>query len=233
MKRSFELDFFRGLAMVMMAIFHFMFDLKNFRFIDVTFTHGPLKMWQLSILSLFVLVSGVSLYLAYHQSINWKKFRKRMLLLGGSALLITITTMFVFPKSWIYFGVLHFMFFASIIGLLFVRIPTISLVLGIAIVVAYQIEIFKFLSLHELYVIVKEPLSLPGRSEDLVRFFPWFGVFLIGIYLGKMELFSVKIGENRVTLAIAKLGNYALAFYLIHQPILFGSVMAVYMMTKG
>jgi uncharacterized membrane protein len=230
MKRALEVDFLRGIAMIMMAIFHFMFDLQNFNFINVTFTHGPLKIWQLSILSIFVLVSGMGLYFAYHKQINWQKFRKRVFLLGLSAIAITIATMFIFAKSWIYFGVIHFMLLASILGLAFVRIPLISLIIGIAIVASYQ---FGYLSTHDIYVALKEPLSLPRRSEDLVRFFPWFGILLIGIYLGHVNLFNFKIPENFVTKKVALLGQHALSFYLIHQPVLFGSVLAVYTITKG
>ena len=230
-QRLFEADLLRGVAIILMVIFHLCFDLNYFRFIDIDIYRGiEWKAFRIVIVSLFLGLMGASLVFAYQKGINKQKFLKRLALLSGAAALITAATIFVFPKSWIYFGVIHFAALATLAGAWFVRMPTLSLVLGIAIVVLYQMD---FLSTHWLYESLKEPLHLPHRTEDIVRFFPWFGAVLIGIFFGHHRFFGLKLPDMNLTRQIAFLGRHSLLIYLIHQPILFGTLMGVYRLTNG
>ncbi len=224
-KRVFEVDFLRGIAIVLMVIFHINFNLNYFEYIDIDIYRGiEWKIFRAVIVSLFLLLVGVGLIFAYEKGINFKKLMKRLFILFFASLLITIATKIVFPNSWIYFGIIHFIFVASIVSLVFVGYPTISLVVGVAIIVGYFLE---FLPLSWMYDFLKPLLDLPKHSEDLARFFPWFGVVLIGIFLGKHQLFNLKISQNLITQKVAIFGQYSLIIYLVHQPVLFGSLMGV------
>lgn len=223
--RIFEADFLRGFAIVLMVIFHFSFDLNYFGYIDIDIYRGDFwKGFRVVIVSIFLVVMGASLVFAYKDGVNRTKFRKRLLLLGGAAALITFATIFVFPRSWIYFGIIHFVFVATIVGLLFVRAPWVSLVLGILIIAGYQSG---HLSTSFIYSFLQPYLHLPIYTEDIVRFFPWFGAVLIGIFMGNNLFLGLKVPQLKLTQRIAFLGRHSLLIYLVHQPLLFGPMMAV------
>ena len=220
------LDIFRGYAIVLMVIFHFSFDLNNFHLVDFDLKHGDFwRYFRFLIVSMFVFLAGISLFLAHKEKINWSKVKKRVVLLAGASLLVSIGSYTQFPHSWIYFGILHFFLFASVAGLLFLRIPKISFLLGLAIIAGYN---FHLIHMHWLFLLLREPLHLPIHyTEDLANIIPWFGVFLLGItfayYDLHTKLFQQKffLKESRVNQTFAFLGKHSLLIYLIHQPILF------------
>jgi uncharacterized membrane protein len=209
-----------------MVVFHFCFDLNYFGYADFDIYHGAFwKNFRVVIVSLFLVIMGASLVFAYQGGINPVKFRKRLLLLGGAAALITVATYFVFPKSWIYFGILHFVFVATLVGVLFVRAPWLSLILGFLILAGTHEG---HLSTSFIYTFLQPHLGLPRYTEDIVRFFPWFGVVLIGIFLGHRAFLGLKLPDSTVTQKIALLGRHSLLIYLVHQPLLFGPMMLVH-----
>ncbi len=220
--RYIPLDLIRGIAIVLMVIFHLCFNLNHFDFIHIDIYNSPFwKYFRYVILSLFLLCVGASLYLANKNGINLRKTIQRFSTLFLLSLLITIATYFIFPKSWIYFGVLHFIAFSSLLGLIFIRIPLFSLFVGFAIIIAWNLNL---ISMSWLYSYLKEPLHLPLRTEDLVSLTPWFGVVLIGIFTGSKEILNFSIKESNIVKNIATVGQKSLLIYILHQPILFGTI---------
>jgi len=209
-----------------MVIFHFSFDLNNFHIVTLDLKHGDFwRYFRFVIVSMFVFSSGISLQLAYGKQIDIKKLIKRVLILSGAALLVSIGSYTQFPKTWIYFGILHFFLFASVAGLIFLRIPKIALLLGLAIIAGYN---FQLINMHWLYWKLQAPLHLPiDYTEDLANVIPWFGVFLLGMSFAKFglhyKLFDNRFfnSENRMNQSFSFLGRHSLFVYLIHQPILF------------
>ena len=224
-QRVFEVDFFRGIAIILMVIFHFCFDLNYFGYIDFDIYSGlNWKIFRIVIVSLFLLLVGISLCLAYRKTLNIDKLKKRLFILGISSVAISAVTYFIFPHSWIYFGIIHFIFFATIVGIPFIRFPKISLVVGILIITLYFLGVFHF---KWLYNYLQPLFHLPLRTQDIVRFSPWFGVVLIGIFLYYYLLPKINISQNMITKKIAFLGRHSLLIYLIHQPIMFGFFMLI------
>lgn len=223
--RIFEVDVFRGLAILLMIVFHFTFDLHHFQYIELDITKNLYwNYFRLFIVTLFLLIVGISLYLSYEKEIDLSKLKTRIITLSLASALVTIGTIFTFENSWIYFGILHFILVASIVGVVFVKIPKISLIIGITIIIAYH---FDYLHLYFLFDFFKPIFNLPMQTEDLVRFFPWFGVVLIGIYLGYKRLFFIEIIQNRLTSILAIMGEFSLFIYLTHQILLFGIFYAI------
>jgi uncharacterized membrane protein len=220
--RYLQLDFIRGLAIIFMIIFHVSFDLNNFHFIEIDIYHA--KEWhyyRMVIVSMFIVCVGIALALVNENGIDLKKNLKRFALLGLASVMITIASVVTFPQSWIYFGVLHFITFASIIALLFVRYEWLSLTLGLLIVILFNLDM---INMHWLYNATASTLHLPSHTEDLVPLAPWFGVILIGIFIGKKRLFLFPLQENKATNTIGFLGKHSLFIYLAHQPLFFGSI---------
>jgi len=225
--RLVELDIFKGWAIILMVFFHLFYDLNYFHYISISLHHDTF--WIVTryiIVVMFLLGVGMSLAIAHTPKIQWDKIRKRIVILGSASLLISIVTYVVFPHSWVYFGILHFIMFASLLGLVFLRYPLVSLFVAMVILLGSAME---WLNMHWLFLWLKEPLDLPKYTEDLVPLFPWFAVILIGMastyyHYHTMILqnifFKPSFAHNKI---LAKLGRNALLIYLIHQPILFGS----------
>lgn len=224
-KRIDGLDIFRGLAILFMILYHFTYDLNYFRIIHIDLNHTPsFLIIRYTIMSMFLVSVGMSLALAHRKQIKWKAVQKRILQLGLASLAVSIATYIIFPKAWVYFGILHFILFASVISLPLLKFPKTTLTLVIVILLG---SASKLLHMHGLYALLQEPLSLPRHSEDLVPFIPWFAAPLVGILLIHYDLhkkifthkiFNVNSNINKI---LKKMGQNALVIYLIHQPIFF------------
>ena len=223
--RYLELDFIRGIAIILMIIFHTSFDLNYFHFIEIDIYNHQSQHWAYFrdlIVSLFLGTMGISLSLAYKKQIHFKKFLRHISILFVASLGITLTTYIVFPKYFIYFGILHFITLASLLALPFIRYGYTSLFIGIVIILSSYLNL---LSIHPVYSYIQPILSLPLKTKDLVPFFPWFGVVLIGIFIGDKKLFQFPLPNKQLITKITFLGQHSLAIYLIHQPLLFGLFM--------
>jgi len=221
------LDIFRGWAILLMIAYHFGYDLKYFGYISADLDHDTFWVYsRYVIVSMFLLSMGMSLKLAHTPHIKWAKMRKRTLILGGASLLVSLATYLQFPHTWVYFGILHFALVASWAGLLFLPYPRLTLATAIII---FTGSFFGVLHTNGLFSLLQTPLHLPpGYTQDLVRFFPWFGAVLMGMvivmYHLHIKLFSHAFFHpnplpNRT---VAFLGRHTLIIYLIHQAVLFG-----------
>ena len=224
-KRINGLDIFRGMAILSMMIYHFTYDLNYFGFIAVDMNHTlNFLIPRYLIMSMFLLSVGMSLILAHQDGIRWSGIPKRILQLGLASLAVSITTYVVFPNSWAYFGILHFILFASIIVLPLLNFPQTTLILALLILLA---SATKLIDMHSLFSLLQAPLHLPQYSEDLVPFVPWIAVVLLGMSLVQYnyhtKIFSSKIFNSNFSInkILKKMGQNSLIIYLIHQPIFF------------
>src|SRR4051812_29101509 len=103
-----SIDALRGFAIVWMTLFHFSFDLNHFGWLRQNFYEDPFWTWQrTAIVSLFLFCAGLGQAVAVAQGQSWDRFWKRWLQVAACALLVTAGSIAMFPKSFIYFGVLH------------------------------------------------------------------------------------------------------------------------------
>jgi len=219
-KRYLEVDFIRGVALILMVGFHLSFDLNYFHYIDINIRHGlDWRYFRYLILSLFIATVGISLVLANQRGIDYKKVSLRTAKLLIASVIISIASYVMNPNMWIYFGVIHFIFIGSLLGLVFIRHAYVSLFIALSVILLYNLEL---INMHWLFQYLKVPLNLPTYTEDLVQFVPWFALILIGIFIGTKRWFDFGLQESRVVNPIVFLGRNALIIYLVHQPILFG-----------
>lgn len=222
------LDTLRGIALLAMAHYHFTWDLEVFGYLEPgTATDGWWRIYARAIATSFLFLVGFSLYLAHQNGIKWKAFTKRLLMIVAAALVITIATVFAFPSSPIYFGILHNIAAASIIGLLFIRAPILITLTAAMLVIAanYSLRADIFNSAYFYWLGLS---TVPPRSNDYVPLIPWLAPTLIGIIAAKL---SVKHGiterfrgASSSKNIIATAGRHSLSFYLLHQPILLAIV---------
>ena len=222
------IDILRGVAIVLMVFYHFCYDLTYFQLVNFDFYRDPFWLnLRTLIVSLFLGLVGVSLVLASEHGINRRRYFKRLGLLVLFALAISINSYFMFPGRTIVFGILHFIAFASVLGLLFVRWPGVSLVMGIGIIIldrVYQHSFFDQAWVHWLGLMTHKP-----ATEDYVPVIPWFGVVLVGIFIGHqlqrapaLRFFTTWQSNTPLARGLALAGRHSLLIYVLHQPILFG-----------
>ncbi len=230
-RRLVGLDVFRGWAIVMMIVFHFAYDLAFFRMVDFSVVYDPFWVYfRYVIVSIFLVSVGVSLGIVHTPRIRWDKVRRRAMILGGASVVVTVATYIQAPHAWVFFGILHLIFVASLVGLVFVRVPWLALLTAVAILWGSYTGWLTGLQ-HQFFLAVYHPLHLPHRTEDLARFFPWMAAVLIGIGVygtgWYRPFFSTPFlsAQTRANTVLAFLGRHALVIYLIHLPVLFGMVM--------
>ncbi len=97
MHHFWEIDFGRGLAVMMMVVFHFVWDLRYFGFIQGDIYSGFWGLLQKATATLFLLLVGVALSITCHKHRNdyAQRFLKRGAVVFGFGLLITAFT-FIF-----------------------------------------------------------------------------------------------------------------------------------------
>lgn len=217
-------DALRGFAIVLMIIFHFCYDLRYFGWVDWNIPNGS-SWWPFRyvIISLFTFTVGLSLSLAHQRQFRKKTFIKRLAQVVLGAVCVTVMSLFLFPKAWIYFGMLHFIAVASLIAVMFSKIPKVALGLGCIVLVGFWLSLLKSDWPFELF-----DQLLPAYTEDFVPLFPWLGVMLIGLgFGGLLPVRKYDIPKNRITQSLAFMGGHGLIIYLIHQPLLFGGFILV------
>ena len=239
-QRSLNLDAARGLAISCMAIFHFFYYLSNFSGWRFSYDDPKVYLLRLLVMTLFLGCAGFGLALQATRSYNWQAFLFRTGKLGMGALFISIGTYFIVPDHWIYFGILQFLFISTFVAIPFSFLPKTSLILGFTIIIGhffvtgqlapqvsqllierYDIHNLPFyFSLQFLFNFLQPILNLPNSTFDITYFIPWFGLVLIGIFLGHLTFNVPSIPNNKFFRVLSWMGQRSLPLYFIHAIIL-------------
>lgn len=218
------LDALRGLAIVAMIAYHLCFDLRYFGVTHWDFEHD--LRWltvRTLILSSFLLIAGISAVLARRQASPVRHWLRHIGIIAGAALLVSAGSWLMFPRSFIWFGVLH----AIAVSLLLARPlygrPVLAALVGIAVIVAgstYANAAFDNRTLGWIGFMTAKPVT-----EDYVPLFPWTGVLLLGVTAGHALVrtrFAALAPLARLPAPLQLLGRHSLIVYLLHQPLLLG-----------
>jgi len=233
-----SLDAFRGVAIVWMTAFHFCFDLNHFGWIRQNFYEDPFWTWQrTAIVSLFLFCAGMGQAVAVAQGQTWTRFWKRWAQVAGCAALVSIGSYFMYPKSFIYFGVLH-----GIAAMLIVVRLTAGwgrwLWLAGALVIAAkpaaawlvsaspELSFLNERSWNWIGFVTQKPIT-----EDYVPLVPWLGVMWWGMAAGQWLLDyrrDVMLRPMpRASEPLSWMGRWSLSWYMVHQPVMIGVLTAI------
>lgn len=213
-----------------MAVYHGAWDLNALGFAKLALYDDPFWLaFRAVILGSFLLLVGVSLVLASRHGFNRRAFFRRLGAVAGCAVLISLYSQIMFPQAAIFFGVLHFITVASILGLLFLSWPRRMLLLLALVVFVFGLlshPVFDSFWLRWIGFLPDTP-----QSRDYVPMIPWFGFVLVGIALGQwLATAPRRVGawapRMAPTRCLAFAGRHALAIYMLHQPILFAVLFA-------
>ncbi len=234
-----EIDCLRGIAVLLMAAYHFAFDLDYFGILDAGIGRAPMQLIAAAIGATFLLLVGISLSLSFarNSELSEREFFlkqfKRGVFLAGIAGLITLAT-FIYPnKGFIVFGIIHLIAFSVLLSPVFrdsywlnLGLGAIMIIAGIAArAIAADTPIFVWLG-----------FVFPGfYTLDYYPVLPWFGVVLVGMFAGKTLYPNAKRAFKLPAHALHSLprfailefaGRHSLAIYLLHQPLLVGIIQA-------
>lgn len=228
--RYWEIDFIRGIAILMMVIFHILFDIGYFGIFPVSVSTGFWRYFGLSTASLFLLIVGVSFSVSYARAAvnlsRWQMYRKFLYRGVGIfvlALLVTLGTWLYLGEGFVIFGILHLIGVSIILAPFFYRLGKFNFFLGCGIILLGFV-IGNIPGPAWLLPLGIHPVTF--WSVDYTPLFPWFGMVLMGIGIGSIlypngiRKFSLPqippIGSSAVIFS----GKHSLLLYLVHQPVI-------------
>lgn len=227
-RRLAAIDILRGVAVVGMVVYHFSWDLWSNGLIAADVIGDPAwKAFARTVAGTFIALVGFNLVLAHRDGFRRAMFLRRLAIIAGAAVLVSIGTWFFMGDNFVYFGILHCIAVSSVLALPFLRVPP----LATAIVAAACIAAPFFLMnpLFDAAPLLWIGLSPnPRPTVDYVPLLPWFGVALAGVAMGRLFV------DRGVTATLARwqpaagwrplifAGRWSLPIYLIHQPLLIG-----------
>lgn len=231
--RFLEIDALRGLAIIVMIAFHFIFDYNFFISTIANLSSGFWFVVGRVAAVVFVLLAGLSMVLHAHRKNlhaydGWRVMVRRGIFVFALGLVVSLVTFMVFPANAIWFGVLHLIGLSLILGIPFIQNSRAALAAGAVITlagVAFSTVLFSSLPFWPILLPVVYP------TFDYFPIFPWLGVFLLG--MGAAGVFYPKgvaharlgwTNGNVLVHVLAALGRKSLVIYFIHQPILLGII---------
>ena len=232
------IDAVRALALLAMAVYHALWDLGFLRLTPENYAlTEPGRAAAEVIAGSFLLLVGLGLVLMNGRGLRPRPTLARLARVGGAALLVTLGTGFAFPDAYVFFGVLHCIAVSSVLGLPFLFLPLpVGALAALAVLAAPLVVHAPVLDAPVLYF-----LGLGAgtpRTNDYVPLFPWFGLVLAGLVLGRIglpRLARSRLGAWRPTTRVARAatfaGRHSLAIYLVHQPALLALLTGVVWLT--
>lgn len=226
-KRIWEIDFLRGLAILLMVSYHGGFDLvelagiRRVRGIAVDLGSLPFRIAVAFFAGLFIVLSGIS------GSLTRSNFRRGLKLLAV-ALLVTAASYVFSPDQVILFGILHLLGLCILIyGAALERSGPVACLAAAATVFAVSLAVpllLKGTPIRNDWLLPFGIVSDTFTSFDYFPILPWLGVFLTGAAIGKVFYSSRKslLPRGRPVWLINAAGRRSLWIYVIHQPVLLG-----------
>jgi uncharacterized membrane protein len=222
--RIWEIDFLRGLSIILMLFYHAGFDLselcgiRTIIGIRLNIEGSVFKILVIVFAGLFVLLCGAS------STLTRSNIRRAWKLLG-IAVLVTVASYIFNPAEAIHFGILHCLGVSILIygwtlakAKPWLSAAAAALVFGLSAAVPMAL---KNTPIHSDWLLPFGIISDTYGSLDYFPLLPWLGVFFAGTALGKW-LYADRQSRIRKILPesfINIAGRHSLLIYIIHQPI--------------
>ncbi|MGI9048185.1 MAG: heparan-alpha-glucosaminide N-acetyltransferase [Rubrobacteraceae bacterium] len=235
-RRFWEVDVARGVALLMMALYHTLYDLQSFGGYAIEATSGFWARFADATAFSFLFLVGVSLAIRYSREeerqpggSTFGKYLRRGLKVLGYGMILTLV-------SWslgigvIIFGILHLIGVSIILAYPFLRFRLVNLILAIPLIaLGIYIQVNGVYTsgpwLLPLGILPNSPIFMPDYRPLL----PWFGVVLLGLFVGKVVYGNRKrergsASAPRPAGPLAFLGRNSLLFYFVHQPVIIATL---------
>jgi uncharacterized membrane protein len=226
--RFWGVDAARGIAIIMMIVYHCTYDLDTLGGYHIQSTTGYLALFADVTAGLFLFLVGISLAISRTRTslTGWRLFGKylaRGLRILAYGMVLTIIFL-ALGMGVVAFGILHLIGFSIILAYPFLSLRLTNLVLGTVIFVAGQYVLAQDLYSQSFWLlpfgVVPEGVMMPDYRPLL----PWFGVVLIGLFFGNVVYGGrPAVPEDKAPVLarpLLPLGRNSLFIYLVHQPII-------------
>ncbi len=234
-ERYWEMDALRGLAILFMVSYHFVFDLTLFGIHGSNVFTGTWRVYGRASAVLFLVLAGASLAISHaratpqsHARYRCRACLARGLKIIGWGIVISLVSWAYTGRPVIIFGILHLIGAATILAYPFLGLhPLFNAAAGVGLIAAGTLV--NALPVAHAWL-VWLGLRPPGLYQlDYFPVLPWFGVVLLGIaaaqylYPGGARRYAVPDWGDRLAARQAVwLGQHSLIIYLAHQPLLVG-----------
>lgn len=239
MKRFIEIDWLRGVAILLMVVFHGAYNVDYLEIASLDLWSGGWLLVARVVQVIFIATTGMTLVLSYKKGQRQGRghsLRRRLNHAGvvfGFGMLITLITWVLFKEEAVKFGILHFLGISMVLALPFLRFGVWNFFWGLLVFVGSFM--LKGVSVVGDWWF---PLGLTTsgfNSLDYFPLFPWFGLFLWGVawaswfYEGGRRRCDFSLNVPRfISRSLCFLGRRSLLIYLIHQPILMVVIWGVF-----
>lgn len=244
-KRLELIDTIRGLTLISMIVYHFIWDMVYLYGAEWTWFEDS-TLWQQSICQTFVILSGFSFSLG-------RRHLQRALMVFGGGILVSLATIIFLPSSRVLFGILTLLGTAMLIMIplknpLKKVPPFIGAVVSLALFIFTKNCCYAFVGFGNFKIALPSWLyqnyftaflGFPQEgfySMDYFPLLPWFFLFVFGFYLYHfLEIWNLnkKLFSKGKVPVVSFLGRRSLLIYLIHQPIIYGICEAINFLAKG
>ena len=233
MKRFWEVDFVRGLAVVLMIFYNWSYTLRFLDIYHIVDKSNSLY-WQIFpiiITSTFLFIAGISLSISWNRFQKtgipkWKKYGSRGIKILGYGLTITLATLFFYPENFIFYGILHLIGTTILLSPLVIDDWKKSLTATI-IIISSSLLIQKPVSdsLTTAAIGITQPNF---QTLDYFPLIPYSAIIFLGLTLGHLtypqgmrrkQIQKIQKLQPKNQL-IQKTGQHTLKIYLLHQPLL-------------
>ena len=223
--RIWEIDFLRGLSIILMVFYHLFYDLwalsgiSKFLGVSIVLSNIYWTVAQYFFAGLFILLSGISSTLTRNNI-------RRALKLFAFAIVVTVATYVFDSSSAILFGILHCLTVCILIyGLTLERSGPATCAYAGAAVLGLSVAVFLAMKQATVRFDWLLPLGIHRPTYSAADYFPllpWLGVFLVGTALGK-SVYATKrslIPRQWPMTFINIAGRHSLLIYVVHQPVI-------------
>ena len=235
MVRFWEVDLLRGIAIMLMVLYHFVFDLDYFGVVQIDVKSGVFLTIARLAVTLFLLLVGLSLTLSFSRAVRLgreDRFKRRLFRRSAwilaLALGITIVTYLLLGRGYIVFGALHMIGLSLPLAYPFLRLGRKNFILGsILIILGWYVQDISVGHYWLLWLGLAPP---DFYSLDYIPMLPWFGVVLYGVGLGGLlypgyrrrvnPIDTPNLSQYYLARSLCFLGRNSLAIYLVHQPMI-------------
>lgn len=236
-ERLWEIDALRGVAIIMMIVYHLLWDLHAIGGFSVNIYTGFWHFFQVTTASLFTGLVGVGLALRYQVmqkqgSVHYRPFFFRGAAVFSWGVVVGIVTYLFDSGMYVRWGILHLIGFSILLAWPLLRFRWLNLVLAITILLTGKIVLLLGLNLDALDWLGLD--AYPRQAFDYFPLIPWLALPLIGIFLGNSiyvqgdRRFALpEIGNSAFVRLLRFMGQNSLLIYLLHQPILLVTLSAL------
>ncbi len=249
--RAFELDVLRGVAIVMMMFMHMSYDVRYEFGVDTFNYLHKASFWVFVhpiIVVLFVGLSGICCTFSRN---NVKRGLKLLVVALAFTLGTWIATKYFGIYCLILFNVLHLLSVSILIYALLsfiekkCKIPAKIMTVAIGFIALYIMMMNNELSMFDWRYdsVFLVPFGFEVNDAppvaDYMPLIPWVGVFLTGVVMGrtcypekKTLLPNANEKVKKILSPLSFMGRHSLIIYIVHQPIIYGILYAIFFLIR-